>query len=416
MDLDSPTLSKVDKELTYAIPSYKFGDPPIIIKNMARIRNSLVAIPVGRLDLIPEDYEIKDKRTLKPVNFPEFKLTLRPSQQQVFDEVNDNAIINAWVSWGKTFTGLAIAGKLGQKTLIVTHTLPLRKQWENEVEKVYGFKAGVIGSGKFEIEPSIVVGNIQTLYRILTKIRTEFVTVILDEMHHVSSPTFSKIIDKNMARYKIGLTGTLTRKDGRHVVFRDYFGSNVLKPPKENFMTPKIDVLKMDIRFMDGSSIPWANRVNELAYNPEYQNSVALAASAYAARGHKVLVVSDRVDFLKSCARLTGNDAVCVTGSIPHEERPDIIDQIFKDKNVLYGTQSIFSEGISLDILSCLVLGTPVNNEPLLTQLIGRIVRNYEGKMQPTVVDIHLKGNTARRQANARLGYYIKQGYEVSTL
>ena len=62
MDLDSPTLSKVDKELTYAIPSYKFGDPPIIIKNMARIRNSLVAIPVGRLDLIPEDYEIKESK------------------------------------------------------------------------------------------------------------------------------------------------------------------------------------------------------------------------------------------------------------------------------------------------------------------------------------------------------------------
>ena len=407
MDLDLKTLTKVDKELTYAIPSYKFGDPPIVIKNMARIRGTLVAIPVGRMDLIPEDYEITDKRTMKPVDFPEFKLTLRPSQQQVFDEVNDNSIINAWVSWGKTFTGLAIAGKLGQKTLIVTHTLPLRKQWEDEVKKVYDFKPGVIGSGKFEIEPSIVVGNIQTLYRRLPEIRSKFGTVILDEMHHVSSPTFSRIIDKNAARYKIGLTGTLERKDGRHVVFRDYFGDNVLKPPKENFMIPKIDVLKLDIRFMDGSSIPWANRVNELAYNPEYQNSVALTASAYAARGHKVLVVSDRVDFLKSCARLTGDDAVCVTGAIPHEERPDIINQIFKDKNILYGTQSIFSEGISLDVLSCLVLGTPVNNEPLLTQLIGRIVRNYEGKMQPTVVDIHLIGKTAKRQASARLGFYI---------
>ena len=83
---------------------------------------------------------------------------------------------------------------------------------------------------------------------------------------------------------------------------------------------------------------------------------------------------------------------------------------------MLYGTQSIFSEGISLDILSCLILGTPVNNEPLLTQLIGRIIRNYEGKKQPTVVDIHLIGNTARRQANARLGHYIKEGYKVSTL
>ena len=407
---------KIDKELTYAIPAYKYGDPPIIIKNMALIKNGLVAIPSGRQDLIPYDHEIIDKRVEKPIEFPKFKLTLRPSQQSVFDEVNDSSIINAWVSWGKTFTGLAIAGKLGQKTLVITHTLSLRKQWEEEVKKVFGFQPGIVGSGKFDISTPVVVGNIQTLYRKVPEIRTKFGTVILDEMHHVSSPTFSRIVDKNCARYKIGLTGTLQRKDGKHVVFRDYFGDNVLKPPKENFMTPKIDILKLPIRFMDGSSIPWANRVNELAYNPEYQNSVAMTASAYAARGHKVLVVSDRVDFLKTCARLTGDDAVCVTGAIPHEERPDIIKQIFEDKNILYGTQSIFSEGISLDILSCLILGTPVNNEPLLTQLIGRIIRNYEGKKQPTVVDIHLIGNTAKRQANARLGYYLKQGYEVSTL
>ena len=416
MEVLPHTQKKIDDELTYSIPSFKFNDPPFIIKNMALIRPGMIAIPIGRQDLIPNDYEIVDKRTEKPVEFPEFAFDLRESQQLVYDEVNDSAIINAWVSWGKTFTALAIAGKLSQKTLVVTHTVPLRKQWENEVLKVFGFEPGIIGSGNFKIDAPVVVGNIQSLYKKIKELRQEFGTIILDEMHHVSSPTFSRIIDKSCARYKIGLTGTLQRKDGKHVVFRDYFGDNVFKPPKENFMVPKIDILKMDIRFMDGSSIPWANRVNELAYNPEYQNSIAMTASAYAARGHKVLVVSDRVDFLKSCARLTGDNAVCVTGAIPHEERPDIINQIFKDKNILYGTQSIFSEGISLDVLSCLVLGTPVNNEPLLTQLIGRIVRNYKNKKQPTVVDIHLIGNTAKRQANARLGYYIKQGYEVSTL
>ena len=89
---------------------------------------------------------------------------------------------------------------------------------------------------------------------------------------------------------------------------------------------------------------------------------------------------------------------------------------MFKDKNVLYGTQSIFSEGISLDILSCLVLGTPVNNEPLLTQLIGRVIRKKEGKKNPLVLDIHLKGNTARRQASNRMGYYMKQGYKIQEL
>ena len=407
---------KIDDELTYAIPSFKFGDPPLIIKNMALIRQGLVAIPVGRIDLIPADHEVVDKRVVKPVDFPKFNLTLRPSQQSVYDEIGDGGIINAWVSWGKTFTGLAIAGKLGQKTLVVTHTLALRKQWEDEVEKVFGFKAGIIGSGKFELDKQIVIGNIQSLYRKIPKIRQEFGTLILDEMHHCSAPTFSRIIDKNCARYKIGLTGTLQRKDGRHVVFRDYFGDNVLKPPKENFMMPKVHILPMAIRFMDGNGIPWANRINELAYNPEYQHSVAMTASSYAAKGHKVLVVSDRVDFLRNCAELTGDNAVCVTGKIHHEDRADIINQIFEDKNVLYGTQSIFSEGISLNILSCLILATPVNNEPLLTQLIGRIIRDYEGKQQPVVVDINLIGKTAKRQASLRLGYYLKQGYEISTL
>ena len=407
---------KIDKELTYSVPSFKFGDPPLIIKNMAMIKQGLVAIPVGRQDLIPAAHEITDKRILKPVDFPEFNLELRPSQQSVYDEIGDGGIINAWVSWGKTFTGLAIAGKLGQKTLVVTHTLALRKQWEDEVEKVFGFKAGIIGSGKFEVDKPVVIGNIQSLYRKIPEIRQLFGTIILDEMHHCSAPTFSRIIDKNCARYKIGLTGTLERKDGRHVVFRDYFGDNVLRPPKENFMTPKVHILPLEIRFMDGNSIPWANRINELAYNPEYQHSVAMAASSYAAKGHKVLVVSDRVDFLKNCAKLTGDNAVCVTGAIHHEQRAEIINQIYEDKDVLYGTQAIFSEGISLNILSCLILATPVNNEPLLTQLIGRIIRDYEGKQQPVVVDINLIGKTAKRQASMRTGYYIKQGYEISTL
>ena len=407
---------KIDDALTYAIPSYKYGDPPLIIKNMAMIRQGLIAIPVGRLDLIPQDHEITDKRVLKPVTFPEFNMILRPSQQKVYDEIGDGGIINAWVSWGKTFTGLAIAAKLGQKTLVVTHTLALRKQWEDECKKVFGITPGIIGSGKFELDSPIVIGNIQSLYRKIPELRQEFGTIILDEMHHVSSKTFSRIIDKNCAKHKIGLTGTLQRKDGRHVVFCDYFGNNVLKPPKENFMMPKINILQMDIRFMDGNSIPWANRVNELAYNPEYQHSVAMAASAYAAKGHKVLVVSDRVDFLKNCAKLTGDNAVCVTGGVHHEDRADIIKQIFEDKDVLYGTQSIFSEGISLNILSCLVLATPVNNEPLLTQLIGRIIRDYEGKLQPIVVDINLIGKTAKRQASMRMGYYMKEGYEISTL
>ena len=407
----------LSKELTYTIPSYNPTDPPLVIKNMARIKTGLVSIPVGRTDLIPQDYEVVDKREVIKADFPEFKFDLRESQKAVYDELNDNAIINAWVSWGKTFTGLAIAGKLGLKTLVVTHTVPLRNQWAKEVEKVYGFKPSIIGSGSFDTSGPVVIGNTQTLYRNISEIRHIFGTVILDEMHHVSSPTFSKIIDTNYARYKIGLSGTIERKDGKHVVFRDYFGHNIFKPPKENFMAPSVHILHSEIRFMDGAKIPWANRVTALGNNEEYRHTVALTAAAYAAKGHKVLVVSDRVHFLKACAELAGEDAICVTGEVPHEDREKYMSEIRDGKKkILFGTQAIFSEGISLNNLSCLILGTPINNEPLLTQLIGRVIRKEENKRDPVIVDIHLKGNTARKQASNRMGHYMKQGYAIKQL
>ena len=407
---------KLDEELTYSIPPRRPTDPPIVIKNMGIVRAGLVTLPIGRTDLIPSDYEIIDKRVDKPIEGFDFKFKLRDSQQSVYDDIQGSAIINAWVSWGKTFTALAIANKLKQKTLIVTHTLALRSQWEKEVQKVFGVPAGVIGSGKFEIDSDIVVGNVQTLYRNQDKIANEFGTIILDEMHHVSSPTFTRIIDSSKARNKIGLTGTMQRKDGRHVVFRDYFSNTVYKPPKENYLVPRVEVIKSGIRFLDGANVAWATRINALAYDWEYQNICGVLAAGYAAKGHKVLVVSDRVEFLKRAAQLVGDNAVCVTGDVSHEERPALMKQVFEEKDVLFGTQSIFSEGISLDCLSCLILATPVNNEPLLTQLVGRIIRLYEGKPQPVIVDIHLEGRTARKQANARMGYYMKQGYEVNTI
>ena len=417
MDCGADLQEKIDRELTYSIPTHNPLDPPQIIKNMGIIRKGLISLPIGRTDLIPAHYEIVDKRVNKPVYFPEFKFELRPSQKKVYDEIEDNSIINAWVSWGKTFTGLAIAGKLGQKTLVITHTVPLRNQWAKEVKKVYGFEPGIIGSGRFEIDAPIVIGNTQTLYRNIEKIRKEFGTIILDEMHHVSSPTFSKLLDTNYCRYKIGLSGTIERKDGKHVVFRDYFGNTLFKPPKENYMTPTVHIVPSEIRFMDGAKIPWANRVTKLATDEEYQHTISMLAAAYAARGHKVLVVSDRVSFLKRCAELTGDKAICVTGEVSHEDRETLVEEIlYGDKEVLYGTQAIFSEGISVDTLSCLILGTPVNNEPLLTQLVGRVIRKKEGKIDPVIIDIHLKGNTARKQASNRVGFYMKQGWNMKYL
>lgn len=414
MDIEPSMLPNIDKALTYKIESYRRDVPPLYIKNMRRLRDNLISIPVGRSDLIPSGYEIKDKRIEVPVDFPEFKFDLRESQQEVYDQIEDNAVINAFVSWGKTFTALAIAKKFRQKTLIITHTVALRTQWEKEIKKVFGIEAGVIGSGRYEVDSPIVVGNIQTLYKIREKIIKTFGTLIVDECHHIPANTFNRLVDSSYARYKIGLSGTVERKDGRHVMLPDYFGHTRFTPPKENYMEPSIDVIQTKIRFMDGAKIPWANRINDLVSQEEYGKLICFLAAAYRKQGHKVLLLSDRVYFLKRVKETLGEYCELITGEVSLEERDKKIKKVQEGKvDILLGTQSIFSEGISVNPLSCLILATPVNNTPLLTQLIGRVIREHPGKQDPVVVDINLKGKTAEKQAKLRLGHYLQQKYNV---
>ncbi len=165
-----------------------------ITKTFIRYPRGYFSIPIGRMDLVPPEYEIEDNRILSPVHFPKPKLTLRPSQQHVYDHIADSATINAPVSWGKTFAALYIASKFAQKTLVITHTTILRDQWIKEVQKLYGFTPGVIGGGKLiDLEKPIVISNVQTLIKYIPQFEKLFGLVILDEMHHVPATSFSNI-------------------------------------------------------------------------------------------------------------------------------------------------------------------------------------------------------------------------------
>jgi len=414
LEVDAVMEQDIRKELTYEIPCFMPGlsNSTIVLKTYAKVRQGLMSVPIGRMDLIPDGYDVIDRRITVPAEFPKFRGTLRPEQQKIYDEIEDNAILNAWVSFGKTFTALAIAEKFGQKTLVVTHTTSLRDQWVKEIEKVYGFTPGIIGSGSFDLSTPIVVGNVQTLHKRMGDLYKEFGFLIIDEMHHCSSNTFTKVLDKSAAMYKLGLSGTIQRKDGKHVTFFDYFGTNLFQPPKENYMVPTVEVYKTCFKLVDSQTVPWANKVNKILFDPEYQKLVSILAAKYAAQGHKVLVVADRVEFLTNCAELIGSNAICVTGMT--KNRDELLDSIkLGHKDILLGTQSIFSEGISVNELSCLILATPVNNAPLLTQLAGRVLRLCENKKDPIIVDLNFLGNTAVRQGKARAALYLSEGWRI---
>lgn len=98
-------LKQLVDTLTYRIESKSSLKSKIkhieTIKNYKMLPNNIISIPQGRIDLIPEDYTIVDKRVTYDAPFPLPKFSLREGQQEVFDKVDDTCFINALVGWGR---------------------------------------------------------------------------------------------------------------------------------------------------------------------------------------------------------------------------------------------------------------------------------------------------------------------------
>lgn len=397
--------------------------PPEVVRNYSIIRPGVMSIPSGRVDLIPEDYEIVDSRVATVAKFPDplQEFELRESQKEVYDQISSDCIINAKVSWGKTFTALMIAHKFGLKTLVVVHTLALREQWIDEYKKLFGTSPSIIQPKGHDYSGPVTIANIQSLNSAMDKdpsLKTAFGLIILDEAHHVPATTFKKSIDKFNAKYKIGLTGTLERKDGKHIMFSDYFGTKVFKPARENSMHPTVMAIKSNITMpkLGQHGFSWANVVTKLCSMPEYQRLIVTIAKSMVQKGHQVLIVSDRVEFLEACAQATMPNSALVTST--KGDRKTIHQALLnRELDMLWGSVGIYKEGVSVNSLSCLILAVQTNNVPMLEQLIGRVTRLYDDKkLNPVIVDVLLKGPTAVEQANARTTHYAERGYELTVI
>lgn len=105
MDLPSNKQDLFDA-LTYKVvkPAGKVKYEQVeIIRNYRMVTPKIISIPQGRIDLIPADYEIIDKRIVEFADFPAPQRELFPAQAEIYEQVDDSCFINALVGWGKCF-------------------------------------------------------------------------------------------------------------------------------------------------------------------------------------------------------------------------------------------------------------------------------------------------------------------------
>ncbi len=96
-----------------------------------------------------------DNRLSLPELDLSFQGALRLYQQQAVTEILQKhfGVLKAGTGSGKTVMALAIIAARRQPTLILVHTKELLFQWRNRIKTFLSVDAGLIGGGRFDVQP-----------------------------------------------------------------------------------------------------------------------------------------------------------------------------------------------------------------------------------------------------------------------
>ncbi len=179
-------------------------------------------------------FEYEDE-VLDPIPTPYFECSfeLRDYQERALEKWMEDrrGCIVLPTGSGKTYVAMAAISEISQATLIVVPTLELVDQWKEKL-KAFGEEwVGEFTGRKKEIKP-ITITTYDSAYINAEKLGNKFMFLIFDEVHHLPSEAYMQIAELNAAPYRMGLTATYEREDGRHELLPELVGGKVfeLKP------------------------------------------------------------------------------------------------------------------------------------------------------------------------------------------
>lgn len=217
---------------------------------------------------------------------------------------------------------------------------------------------------------------------------------LVHNCHHCSgTPTmvkqFYEVVGNCKARYKYGLSATLTRADGLVPTIYALLGDIAYKVP-ESVVGDKIihaehvreDInIKYDIRdYCDTDGMLDYTRLITML-SEDIERSKAIAVNIVRNVGRKQLVLCHRVQMCKDMVKILeaeGIKADLVVGSVKNRQYGG---------EVIVATYALAKEGLDIPELEILHLATPQKNESTTKQAVGRIERNIKGKKTPICFD-----------------------------
>ncbi len=365
-------------------------------------------------EMVGKDPEIIDKRRKLPGLSLNFFGTLRPYQEQAVSHVIERSfgVLEAGTGSGKTVMALAVIAARQQPTLVVVHTKELLYQWQERAEQFLDCPVGLIGDGKFDVQP-LTIGIVNTVRKRVDELVPQFGQLVVDECHRVPATLFTDVVSNFDCFYLLGLSATAFRKDDGLTRLIYYFmGDRIHQVDQDELQATgavlKPKIIRKNTSFSYGYRGDYQALIKALTRHEgrNMQITADVLDVVKEGAGGTSLIVSDRVGHCEIFLKLLLDSGVKVellTGQVPAETRAEIVSKVKRGElEVLIATLQLISEGFDCPGLSTLFLTTPITFEGRLLQVIGRILRPAEGK-QPVVYDyVDDAVSALKRSANIR--------------
>lgn len=230
-------------------------------------------------------------------------------------------IFRARTAWGKTIGGLIWAARRGRSTIVFVDQENLKDQWIASLTKFFGMTTDNIGiiQGKvckYEGCP-VTIAMVQTLSqkRMPQEVYDYFGTAIVDEVHVVGAPTFSKILMDFTATCRMGVSATPKRRDGLQKAL-DYNLGRVRLWIDDEHPVNSVFVAEHDSVYSFYANVsPKTGRfISEIAEDASRNLLLAQSAAFLYDTGRDILVLSDRIEHLQELM------ALCVYMGLPPED------------------------------------------------------------------------------------------------
>ncbi len=348
---------------------------------------------------------------------------------------------------GKSLVALLALADRKRSALIVAPTLDLVRQWHQSLSAAFGHEVGLVGGGEHSLRPLTVTTYDSALIH-MEHWGNRFGTIVFDECHHLPGESYALAAKFCIAPFRLGLTATPERADGRESLYDELVGPVVYQKSIDELagqylaqyetqrmvlqLTPKereqydtargiylsfirkhgismsgphgfAEFIKRSSRSSEGKEAMFAFR---------RQRSLAFAASEKI-RVLDELLLRHRGDrtivFTQDNATVYEVSRRCLVPAITHQtklkERVEILSGLNEGRYRVIVTSRVLNEGVDVPSANVAIVLSGSGSVMEHVQRLGRILRMQQGKraiLYELVSGDTTESNTSERRREHR--------------